>query len=83
LAAHFLKKHQPAEAASSLQQVLQVNPEDAHARNLLAVALAGMKDFSAAQEQLRRAVALEPTNPLYQRNLNCLDRHVEDCQLVF
>jgi Flp pilus assembly protein TadD len=79
----LLKKHQPAEAASSLQQALRVNPQDAHAHNLLAVALAGMKEFKAARDQLQQALALEPGNTLYRQNLNCLDRKIKGCQLVF
>src|SRR5437879_4642204 len=70
----LLKKHEPAQAAHTLQHALRLNAGDAHARNALAVALAAMKDLSAARTQLQSARTLEPGNALYQRNLGCLDR---------
>jgi Flp pilus assembly protein TadD len=44
---------------------LEITPADAHARNVLAVALARMEDFPAAAE-LERARTVEPDNPLYR-----------------
>jgi len=66
-----------------LLKALQVNPEDSHARNALAVALAETKDLAAAKAQLQKALAREPENLTYQRNLNCLEREMRDCVLDF
>jgi Flp pilus assembly protein TadD len=60
-----------------------VNPEDAHARNALAVALAAIKDYAGAKTQLQHARAIDPGNPLYERNWNCLERNLGDCELDF
>jgi Flp pilus assembly protein TadD len=78
----LLKKHQPAEAARSLQQAVRVNPEDAHAQNALAVALAGIRDF-AARTPLQRARAIEPGNALYEQNLHCIEQEMRNCELGF
>ena len=59
-----------------------MNPGDAHARNALAVALAATKDFTNARGEFGRARDLEPDNPLYERNVNCLDRGMRSCELV-
>jgi Flp pilus assembly protein TadD len=79
----FLKKHEPAEAARSLQQAVRVNPEDAHAQNALAVALAGIRDFAAARTQLQRARAIDPGNALYEQNLHCIEQETRNCELGF
>jgi Flp pilus assembly protein TadD len=60
-----------------------VNPEDAHAQNALAVALAGTGDFAAARTQLRRARAIDASNTLYEQNLRCLDQDMRNCHLGF
>ncbi len=60
-----------------------MNPQDSHARNVLAVALAETRDLAAAKAQLLQALAREPENPTYQRNLNCLKREMRDCALDF
>jgi Flp pilus assembly protein TadD len=65
-----------------LRQALRVNPGDAHARNVLAVALAATEDFTAAKSELQAARDLEPDNPLYERNLSCLDRKMRECTLI-
>ena len=79
----LLKKHEPAGAADVLRQALRVNPDDSHASNALAVALAGMRDFAGARTELEHAQKIEPHNPLYERNLHCLDREMRDCELGF
>ena len=79
----LLKKHQPAEAARSLQQAVRVNPEDAHALNALAVALAGIRDLAAARTPLQRARAIEPRNALYEQNLHCIEQEMRNCELGF
>lgn len=78
----LLKHHQPAEAATSLKLALPVNSGDSNFRNVLAIALAATKDFVGAKSELLRARNLEPGNPLYERNLGCLDRVMRDCELV-
>jgi Flp pilus assembly protein TadD len=77
-----LKDRHPSEAARSLEQALRVKPDDAPARNALAVALVDLKDRAGARTQLERARALDPNNPLYQDNLRCLERDLEGCELA-
>jgi Flp pilus assembly protein TadD len=60
-----------------------VNPEDAHAQNALAVALAGIRDFAAARTQLQRARAIDPGNALYEQNLRCIEQGMRNCELGF
>jgi Flp pilus assembly protein TadD len=79
----LLKNHAPLDAATALQHALQVNPQDSHARNALAVALAETKNLAAAKAQLQQALAREPENPMYQRNLSCLEREMQECALDF
>jgi len=41
-----------------------------------------MHDFAAAKNELQLARAKEPANPVYERNLSCLNRAMQDCELV-
>jgi hypothetical protein len=47
------------------------------------VALAAIKDYAGAKTQLQHARAIDPGNPLYERNWNCLERNLGDCELDF
>jgi Flp pilus assembly protein TadD len=78
----LLKKHEPAEAAGLVRQA-EVNADDAHAYNALAVALAGTRDLAGARSQLQRAQAIEPGSPLYKQNLRCLEQEMRNCELGF
>jgi Flp pilus assembly protein TadD len=77
----FLAKNQPAEAVTYLQEAVKAKPDDSHAHNALAVALAGIKEFPTALSELRAARRLAPDNPLFDQNLRCLEKRLEDCTL--
>ena len=65
-----------------MRHALDINPTDAHARNVLAVALARMQDLPAASAELKRALSLEPDNSRYRQNLSCLEQQMRGCELV-
>jgi hypothetical protein len=51
-----------------------------------AAALAPLREMSnvtAAKTELERASKLQPDNRLYQQNLRCLERRMQDCELSF
>ncbi|MGQ0622419.1 MAG: O-linked N-acetylglucosamine transferase, SPINDLY family protein [Panacagrimonas sp.] len=63
------------EAKRLYQQVLNESPRHADALHLLGLIHAGETDYARAESHLRKAVALQPKNPVFHNNLGeCLRR---------
>jgi Flp pilus assembly protein TadD len=65
----FLAMGQPTEAARILSRVVEAEPENAAAVELLARAYFGSAQLGRAEETLTRLVALSPTNGWARRAL--------------
>lgn len=67
-------------SVSAARAALEVNPNDAHARSVLALSLAYTAGGDDAQREIRRALALDPTNAsvLYRAALIALLRGHSD-----
>ncbi len=61
----FLAEDWPVEAAACLQKAISLRPDDAHAHNVLGVALAKIREFSRAVGEFETAGRLQPP----QRNI--------------
>jgi Flp pilus assembly protein TadD len=77
----WLIQGQAAEAAKALADGLRLKPGDARAHNVRAVALAAMRQYSDAAQELQLALALEPENQIFRENLGCLERRLYGCEL--
>ena len=77
----WLATGNPAAAAKNLEQGLRLNGQDARARNVHAVALAAMQQFSEAAKELQSALDLDPKNALFRENLACVERRLAGCAL--
>ncbi|HVV70820.1 MAG TPA: tetratricopeptide repeat protein, partial [Verrucomicrobiae bacterium] len=62
-------QHRLAEARAEFQTAIKLNPQNARAFGNLAFVLEDSGDLTGAEENLRRAVALNPTDPLARRAL--------------
>jgi serine/threonine-protein kinase len=67
-------------AIDAARDALEVNPNDAYARSVLALSLSRVADDAGAQTEIRRALELDPTNPtvLYKAALIALARDQHD-----
>jgi Flp pilus assembly protein TadD len=61
---------------------LRLSPDDARTHNVLAVALAELKDLPAAAAELKTALKLEPNDSLFRSNLSCVQQRREACRLI-
>jgi Flp pilus assembly protein TadD len=78
----LLARNQTSEAIDSLQKATRLMPDDAKAHNVLAVALVEASQRLQAIEELETACRLDPTNPLFQANLKCAKRDLQNCVLA-
>lgn len=63
LGADYLRTGKPEQALEKLQKAVQQDPDYAPARSTLALVYAARGDTVSADEQFRKAVALQPNNP--------------------
>lgn len=63
-----------AESARQFEQVVKGRPNDADAEARLGSVLAALKDYSAAEIHLRRALSLDPNNQVAKDNLRLLQQ---------
>lgn len=69
-----------AQAIRLARESIALNPNDAYARSVIALALARSGQASEAQEEIRRALEIDPTNPsiLYKAAVISLIRGSDD-----
>lgn len=72
---------QSGEAIADLEKVISLRANDASAHNALGVALARDNKFSHAISELKTARRLEPGNTKYDKNLACIESHLQGCTL--
>ena len=72
LAARALEARQPDVAEQWCSQILALAPDCCDALNLLGLAAAQLGKLPAAEEFMRRALAGQPENPVFQCNLGIL-----------
>jgi type IV pilus assembly protein PilF len=69
LASAYLERGQPDVALTQAQLALDVDPHSAQAYNVKAMALMGLHQLDAAQQAMRQATTLAPTDLSLQHNL--------------
>jgi Flp pilus assembly protein TadD len=69
-------------AVSALKQATELNPADAWAWNALAVAHSAAGDAARADTAVARAISLDASNQLFQRNRECLANGLSGCKLT-
>lgn len=67
------------EAIAGLEKVVGQRLNDARAHNALGVALARAGRFSQAAAEISTARRLEPDTTMYQTNLACIEKHLQNC----
>jgi tetratricopeptide (TPR) repeat protein len=63
------QQNRPAEAATELQQAIDLDPEFSEAHGELGVQFAVLNKLADAEAELRRALQLDPSNTLHYSNL--------------
>lgn len=69
LASAYLERGQPDVALIEAQRALDIDPDNARAHNVLAMALMDLQRFDAAQQAMAHAAALAPNDLQLQHNL--------------
>lgn len=67
-----------AEAAELNQQIIEAYPKDVEAHNRLGKSLIELGKFDEAREAYNHALRLDPANRIAQKNLNRLDKLMEE-----
>jgi tetratricopeptide (TPR) repeat protein len=70
LGVEYLKTRQFEAAAATLERAIEVLPRDAADHSNLGFALASMGQYDRAEQELRRAVALDKSNPTTKQLLD-------------
>lgn len=69
LSTFYLRRNRPLQAKASLEQLVQLQPNQAGYRTDLGTTLLQTKDYAAGVKELRKALALDPDQPQALHNL--------------
>ncbi len=79
---YYLKGDDP-KAQENFEKAIRLNEENALAWNNLGASLARTKSYTFAVEKVKRAIQLEPSNPIFYNNLRLIYRNMGKAGLFF